>query len=145
LKALLQRVTQAHVNVAGETIAAIGPGLLILLGVGLEDDKAGAGRLAEKIAGLRIFEDGEGKTNLSVLDTGGAALVISQFTLYADTKRGRRPSFTNAARPEVAEPLVEHFVASLEAQGVPVRTGEFGALMEIGLVNHGPMTILLES
>jgi len=145
MKALLQRVSNARVAVDGETIAEIGPGLLVLLGVGHMDTEQIAGRLAEKIALLRIFEDSEGKTNLSVLDTGGAALVVSQFTLYADTSRGRRPSFTDAARPETAEPLVQALVQSLQAQGVPVRTGEFGALMEIALVNHGPMTILLEA
>jgi D-tyrosyl-tRNA(Tyr) deacylase len=145
MKALLQRVTEARVDVAGETIAAIGPGLLVLLGVGPGDDEANAARMAEKVAMLRVFEDDEGKTNLSVLDTGGDALVVSQFTLYADTSRGRRPSFTGAARPAAAEPLVEAFARALRENGVPVQVGEFGAMMEIALVNHGPMTILLET
>jgi D-tyrosyl-tRNA(Tyr) deacylase len=145
VKALLQRVSEAQVRIGGETIAAIGPGLLILLGVGYSDSMEIARKLAEKIATLRIFEDADGKTNLSVLDAGGAALVISQFTLYADTRRGRRPSFTDAAAPELAGPLVDSFTAYLEALGVPVRSGEFGARMEIALVNQGPMTILLES
>jgi D-tyrosyl-tRNA(Tyr) deacylase len=101
--------------------------------------------MAEKVAMLRVFEDDEGKTNLSVLDTGGDALVVSQFTLYADTSRGRRPSFTGAARPAAAEPLVEAFARALRENGVPVQVGEFGAMMEIALVNHGPMTILLET
>lgn len=145
MKALLQRVTRAHVRIDGETIAAIGPGLLILLGVGHADGAETARKLAEKTATLRIFEDAEGKTNLSVLDVGGAALVVSQFTLYADTRRGRRPSFTDAALPESAEPLVRRFADSLGQLGVPVETGSFGARMEIELVNQGPMTILLES
>ena len=120
-------------------------GLLILLGVGHGDTAETADRLAEKTATLRIFEDADGKTNLSVLDTAGSALVISQFTLYADTRRGRRPSFTDAAPPDLAESLVERFAKALESLGLPVQRGEFGARMEIALVNQGPMTVLLES
>lgn len=145
MRALLQRVSQAEVRVNGHAIASIGPGLMILLGVGHGDTAETAGRLAEKTASLRIFEDQDGKTNLSVLDTCGAALVVSQFTLYADTRRGRRPSFTDAAPPDLAAQLVERFAGSLESLGVPVQCGEFGARMEIALVNQGPMTILLES
>ena len=122
MKALLQRVSEAQVRIGGETMAAIGPGLLILLGVGHADSVEIARKLAEKIATLRIFEDADGKTNLSVLDAGGAALVISQFTLYADTRRGRRPSFTDAAAPEHSRPLVDSFAASLEGLGVTVRS-----------------------
>lgn len=144
MRAVLQRVSRAAVSVEGRVIAEIGPGLLILVGAGAGDDESQPGELAEKVANLRIFEDGEGKTNRSVLDVGGAALVVSQFTLYADTRRGRRPSFTDAARPEIAEPLVEQFAAALQAAGVPVRMGQFGAHMEISLVNDGPMTIILE-
>ena len=131
--------------VNGDTIASIGPGLLILLGVGHGDTAEIADRLAEKTASLRIFEDQAGKTNLSMLDTGGAALVVSQFTLYADTRRGRRPSFTDAASPDLAQLLVERFAETLASLGAPVQRGEFGARMEISLINQGPMTILLES
>ncbi len=145
MKALIQRVSDAQIRIGGETIAAIGPGLLILLGVAHTDTVEIARKLADKVATLRIFEDADGKTNLSVLDASGSALVVSQFTLYADTRRGRRPSFTDAAAPEHARPLVDTFAASLATLGVPVRTGEFGARMEITLVNQGPMTILLEA
>ncbi|HUF38882.1 MAG TPA: D-aminoacyl-tRNA deacylase [Anaerolineales bacterium] len=144
MKALLQRVSRAQVSVNGAAIASIGEGLLVLLGVGHADTAEVARRLAEKVATLRVFEDEGGKTNLSVIDTGGAVLVVSQFTLYADTSRGRRPSFTGAALPEQARPLVESFAGALSTLGVPVQSGEFGARMEIALVNDGPMTILLE-
>ena len=144
MKAVIQRVARAAVRVDGTTVGSIGPGLLILLGIGHADEPLQVKDLAEKIAYLRIFEDDQGKTNLSILDVGGSALVVSQFTLYADTRRGRRPSFTDAARPEHAEPLVEAFCRALEAFGLPVEQGVFGAEMEIELVNRGPMTILLE-
>lgn len=145
MKALVQRVTRAAVRVDGEEIARIETGLLILLGVRAgEKDGAGA-RLAERCAGLRIFEDEAGKMNLSVREIGGAALVVPQFTLYADTTRGRRPGFEEAARPEEAEPIWRRFCESLESHGVPASLGRFGASMDVELVNHGPATFLLES
>lgn len=141
----MQRVTRAAVRVEGEEVARIGTGLLILLGV-RAGEKDGAGdRLAERCAGLRIFEDEAGKMNLSVRDVGGAALVVPQFTLYADTSRGRRPGFDAAARPEEAEAAFRRFCASLGALGVPASPGRFGAKMDVELVNHGPATFLLES
>jgi len=132
------------VSVGGETLAEIRRGLVILLGVGHGDGEAEARWLAEKSAGLRIFEDDQGKTNLSVQDIGGEALVVSQFTLYADASKGRRPSFIRAALPQDAEPLVRLFAEHLAAQGVPTRLGEFGAHMLVEIENDGPMTILLE-
>jgi D-tyrosyl-tRNA(Tyr) deacylase len=132
------------VSVAGEEIARIGRGLVILVGVGPQDGEAQAQYLAEKIAALRIFEDPEGKMNLSLLDVGGEAIVVSQFTLYADTEKGRRPSFVKAAPPELAEPLVARFVDLLRAQGVPTQTGRFGAEMQVEIHNDGPVTIWLE-
>ena len=144
MRAVLQRVRSGRVSVAERTLAQIGKGAVILLGIGPEDGEAQARYLAEKIANLRIFEDDEGKLNLSLLDTGGEAIVVSQFTLYADTRKGRRPSFTDAAPPDLASPLVERFAALLEAQGVPTQTGEFGAHMLVEIANDGPVTILLE-
>jgi D-aminoacyl-tRNA deacylase len=144
MRIILQRVTNASVTVDGEVIAAIGRGLLILLGIGHGDGQAGADFLAEKCANLRIFEDGAGKTNLSIQDMGGQALVVSQFTLYADARKGRRPSFTDAADPAIAEPLVRYFTERLTALGIPTRTGAFGANMQVELTNDGPFTILLE-
>ena len=144
MRIILQRVTKASVTVDGEVIAAIGRGLLILLGIGHGDGQAGADFLAEKCANLRIFEDDAGKTNLSILDVKGEALVVSQFTLYADARKGRRPSFTDAAAPEIAEPLVLYFSERLAALGIPTRTGSFGARMLVDLTNDGPFTILLE-
>ncbi len=144
MRAVIQRVRRGQVSIGGQTAAEIGPGLVILLGVGREDGEAEARYLAEKIANLRIFEDSEGKTNLSVLDVGGEALVVSQFTLYADTRKGRRPSFTDAAPPETASPLVDRFGALLAAQGVPTQTGQFGAHMLVAIENDGPMTIWME-
>ncbi|MCW5875170.1 MAG: D-tyrosyl-tRNA(Tyr) deacylase [Anaerolineales bacterium] len=144
MRALVQRVRSGAVSVAGEEIARIGRGLVVLLGVGPQDGEAQARYLAEKIATLRIFEDGEGKMNLSLLDVGGEAIVVSQFTLYADTERGRRPSFVRAAPPEQAEPLVARFAELLRAQGVPVQTGRFGAEMQVEIHNDGPVTILIE-
>ncbi len=144
MRVILQRVSQASVTVEGQVISSIGPGLLILLGVGHGDGEEQAAFLADKIANLRIFEDEAGRINLSVLDVKGAAIVVSQFTLYADTRKGRRPSFTDAALPDVAAPLVERFVELLRAQGVPTQTGQFGAHMDVEIHNSGPVTIWLE-
>jgi D-tyrosyl-tRNA(Tyr) deacylase len=144
MRALLQRVSSASVSVENQTIARIGGGLVILLGVGHGDDHTAAAFLAEKVVNLRIFEDGEGKVNLSLLDVKGEALVVSQFTLYADTRKGRRPSFTDAALPDQARPLVEYFVRLLRDHGVPTQTGEFGAHMVVEIHNDGPVTIYLE-
>ena len=144
MRAILQRVSQASVTVEGQVISSIGPGLLILLGVGHGDGEEHAAFLADKVANLRIFEDEAGKTNLSILDVKGEAIVVSQFTLYADTRKGRRPSFTDAALPGVAAPLVERFVELLRAQGVPTQTGQFGAHMQVEIHNNGPVTIWLE-
>jgi len=144
MRALLQRVSKASVTVEGQTISAIEKGLLILLGVGHGDGEEQAKFLAEKIANLRVFEDAQGKTNLSILDVQGEALVVSQFTLYADARKGRRPSFIDAALPEVAEPLVHRFVEALREQGVPTQTGKFGAHMAVEIHNDGPVTIWLE-
>ena len=130
--------------VDGDVVAECGTGLVILLGVASGDDEAASERLAAKIARLRIFENDEGRFDRSLLDVGGEALAVSQFTLIADTRKGNRPSFTDAARPEVAEPLYERFCAALEAEGVPVAWGVFGARMEVGLVNDGPVTIVLD-
>ena len=132
-------------RVEGEAVGEIGPGLCVLLGVGREDDKPAAGRLASRVARLRIFENDEGKFDRSVLDASGAALVVSQFTLIADTAKGNRPSFSEAAPPELAEPLYERFCAALREVGVPVATGVFGARMRVELVNDGPVTILLDA
>jgi len=144
MRALLQRVSKASVTVEGQTVSAIGKGLLILLGVGHGDGEEQAKFLAEKIAKLRVFEDAQGKTNLSILDVQGEALVVSQFTLYADARKGRRPSFIDAALPEVAEPLVHRFVELLRGQAVPTQTGKFGAHMAVEIHNDGPVTIWLE-
>jgi D-aminoacyl-tRNA deacylase len=144
MRALIQRVKSGKVSVDERTVAEIGHGLVILLGIAPEDDEQKAGFLAEKIASLRIFEDKEGKFNLSILDKGGAALVVSQFTLYADTRKGRRPSFTQAAPPELAAPLVEKFADLLRQQGIPTQTGVFGAHMLVWIENDGPVTIWLE-
>ena len=144
MRALLQRVSGASVTVDNKVISQIGKGLVVLLGIGHGDGEEQAAFLAEKIANLRIFEDEQGKTNLSVLDVGGEAIVVSQFTLYADTRKGRRPSFIDAALPEVAEPLVERFVERLRGHGVPAQTGQFGAHMLVEIHNDGPVTIWLE-
>ncbi len=145
MRALLQRVARGEVRVEGEIVGAIGKGLVILLGVGPEDTETTADELARRTAELRIFRDAEGRTNRSLLETGGAALVVSQFTLYADTRRGRRPGFTTAGSPELAERLWRRFAAALEALGVRVATGRFGREMEVELVNDGPFTIWLDS
>jgi D-tyrosyl-tRNA(Tyr) deacylase len=143
VRAVVQRVSEARVTVAGETVGAIGPGLLVLLGVGHDDDEAAVEHLAGKIARLRIFEDDAGHMNRSVLDTGGAVLAVSQFTLLADTRKGNRPSFMAAAPPERAEPLYETFVEALRTLGLEVATGRFGQSMEVALVNSGPVTIVM--
>ena len=145
MRAVVQRVSSAHVHVDGKEIGAIERGLLVFLGVTHGDTEADARYLAEKIAGLRIFEDADEKMNLSVQDVGGAVLSVSQFTLYGDCRRGRRPSFTEAARPEQGEALYEAFNAALRDQGLAVATGQFQAHMEVGLVNDGPVTMLLDS
>lgn len=145
MRAVIQRVSRAEVRVAGVLVGAIGSGLLVLLGIGQEDGADEARFLAEKTVHLRIFSDAEGKFNLSVLDIGGSVLVVSQFTLFADTRRGRRPSFTGASPPENAAPLVERFMEEVRASSVPVAGGRFGAHMEVELVNDGPVTILLDS
>ena len=144
MRALLQRVSSGKVSVNDQTLAQIGSGLVILLGIGHGDSEEQAVYLAEKIANLRIFEDEAGKTNLSILDVGGEAIVVSQFTLYADTRKGRRPSFINAADPEVAAPLVKRFAELLRGHGVPTQTGQFGAHMLVEIDNDGPVTIWLE-
>lgn len=145
MRALLQRVSRAEVRVEGGTVGRIGRGLVVLLGVGREDAEAEARLLARKVARLRIFEDEEGRMNESVADVGGAALVVSQFTLYADARRGNRPGFTDAAPPAEADALYGRFVEALAGHGVPVETGTFRADMEVDLVNDGPVTIWLDT
>ena len=146
MRAVIQRVREGRVLVEGETIGEIEHGLVILLGAGHGDGQAEADRLADKIATLRIFPDAEGKTNLSVLDVEGGALVISQFTLYADCRKGRRPSFTRAGKPDIAEPLVDHFAERLRQAGIRrVETGEFGGSMMVEIHNDGPFTIFLDT
>jgi len=146
MRVLLQRVSEGDVTVEGETIGRIGPGLVLLVGVSASDDEAVIDRMAEKVATLRIFNDEAGKFNHSLLDVGGEALVVSQFTLYADARKGRRPSFTDAARPERACPLCDRFTTQLRAMGVrQVATGSFGAMMHVEIHNDGPVTIWLDS
>jgi len=144
MRALVQRVRQGSVTIADRRVAEIGRGLVILLAMGPQDDEQKAALLARKIALLRIFEDEQGKMNLSILDVQGSAIVVSQFTLYADTRKGNRPSFTDAALPAQASPLVDRFVDYLKEQGVPTQTGEFGAHMLVDIENDGPVTIWLE-
>jgi len=144
MRALLQRVGSGKVTVEDRIIAQIGRGLVILLGIGQEDGEEQAAYLAEKIANLRIFEDEAGKTNLSVLDIKGEAIVVSQFTLYADTRKGRRPSFIYAGDPKMAAPLVDRFAEFLRGHGIPTQTGQFGAHMLVEINNDGPVTIWLE-
>jgi D-aminoacyl-tRNA deacylase len=145
MKAVVQRVAEARVTVGQRCTGAIGPGLLVLLGVAREDSPADADFLCEKILNLRIFEDEAGKMNRSLLDTGGRLLVVSQFTLLGDSRKGRRPSFIQAAEPETARRLYEYFVEKTRHRGVGVETGEFGAMMAVSLVNDGPVTLILES
>ena len=145
MRAVLQRVNYGQVLVDGQTIASIKHGLVILLGIGPDDNIEKTSILAKKIAQLRIFEDDQGKMNLSLLDVGGEAIVVSQFTLYADTRKGNRPSFVNAAPPGQARPVVDKFIQELQQMGVPTQSGEFGAHMLVGLENDGPVTILLEA
>ena len=144
MKAVIQRVSRSSVTVAGKVVSQIGQGLLILLGIGPADTMGVMDQMVQKIVQLRIFEDEEEKMNLSLLDVKGEALVVSQFTLYADTSRGRRPSFINAAKPDLAEPLVTSFAQQMASLGVPTQMGVFGARMEVELVNDGPVTIVLE-
>ena len=145
MRALIQRVSHASVTVDGKVAGQIGHGLLVLLGVGQDDSEVQVKALADKIVYLRIFGDDEGKMNRSLLDIGGQVLVVSQFTLYADMRRGRRPSFTNAAPPSLAEPLVERFKAAIAAYGLTVADGIFGAMMQVELCNDGPVTIWIDS
>jgi len=145
MRAVVQRVSRAQVTVNGEIAGKIGRGLLVLLGVGRDDGEADATYLAEKIAGLRVFEDAEGKMNRSVQDVGGSVLAVSQFTLYGDVRRGKRPSFDAAAPPEKARQLYEFFVEQIRAAGLPCETGRFQEMMKVELVNEGPVTILLDS
>jgi D-tyrosyl-tRNA(Tyr) deacylase len=145
MRAVVQRVSRCRVTVEGEVSGEIGAGLLVLLGVSKTDGESAADYLVEKIIGLRIFEDPEGRMNLSVKEAGGAVLVVSQFTLYGDVRRGRRPSFDAAARPEEARRLYEYFVARVRTAGLRCETGQFQAMMEVELVNSGPVTILLDS
>jgi D-aminoacyl-tRNA deacylase len=145
VRAVVQRVTEARVRVDDQIVGEIGPGLCVLLGVALGDDEAQAERLARKVARLRIFENEEGKFDRSALDSGGSALVVSQFTLIADTEKGNRPSFTEAAAPEEAERLYELFCSALRRLALPVATGTFGARMQVELVNQGPVTLTLDA
>jgi D-aminoacyl-tRNA deacylase len=145
MRAVVQRVSSARVRVAGATVGEIGEGLLVLLSVGIDDDERDAHALAEKVVGLRIFPDGQGLMNRSLGETGGAVLLVSQFTLHGDARRGRRPSFVNAAKEPRARELYELTGRALEANGVPTAFGEFGARMEVELVNSGPVTILLDT
>lgn len=145
MRAVLQRVSQARVAVGDRTVGKIGPGFVVLLGVAPADTDAEARKMAERVAHLRVFADDAGKMNRSLLDTGGGALVVSQFTLYGDARKGRRPSFVGAAQGPEAERLYDAFVDALRALGVPCETGEFGAMMQVSLVNDGPVTILLDS
>jgi D-tyrosyl-tRNA(Tyr) deacylase len=145
MRAIVQRVREASVTVEGRRIAAIGVGLMVLLGAGHADSTGDAEWLADKLVHLRIFDNDDGKFDRSVLEIGGGVLLVSQFTLYADTRKGRRPSFTDAARPEQAAPLCESVAARLRHHGLPVATGQFGAHMQVALVNDGPVTLWLDS
>lgn len=145
MRLVVQRVTRAAVRVAGETVGEIGPGALVLAGIGATDTELLVDRMADKLVGLRYFDDADGRTNRAIADAGGALLVVSQFTLYADVRRGRRPGFTDAALPERAVPLLDRFVERLRAAGLDVETGRFGAVMAVELVNDGPFTLVLDS
>jgi D-tyrosyl-tRNA(Tyr) deacylase len=145
VRALLQRTTGARVRVGDEIVGEIGAGIVVLLGVGPDDDEATTDALARRVTELRVFDDAAGRTNLSLVDVGGAVLVVSQFTLFADTRRGRRPGFTGAAAPDLAERLYLRFAEALERLGIEVATGRFGAVMAVELVNDGPFTIALDT
>jgi D-tyrosyl-tRNA(Tyr) deacylase len=145
MRLVVQRVTRAAVRIDGAEVARIGPGALVLCGIAAGDTPELVDRMATKLAGLRYFEDADGRTNLSIADAGGELLVVSQFTLYADVRRGRRPGFSDAAMPDLAEPLVDRFVAQLREAGQRVATGRFGAEMHVELVNDGPFTLVLDS
>ncbi len=145
MKAVVQRVKNSSVSVNGETVGQINKGLMVLLGVARDDNEEDARYLSEKISGLRIFEDDDGKMNLSLIDTGGEILVVSQFTLIGDCRKGRRPSYAGAARPEPANRLYEYFVSLLKQKGIKTETGRFQAMMEVSLVNDGPVTLIVES
>jgi D-aminoacyl-tRNA deacylase len=145
MRAVVQRVSRAAVTVDGEVVGALGTGLLVLLGVAPSDTDAEARWLADKVVGLRIFPDSDGKMNRDVSEAAGGVLVVSQFTLYGDCRKGRRPSFVGAAPPELAEPLYEAFVSAVRATGVPAATGRFGAMMQVELVNDGPVTLLVDT
>jgi D-tyrosyl-tRNA(Tyr) deacylase len=145
MRAVLQRVSRARVVVGDEVLGDVGRGLLVLLGVAPDDTEADGRWLADKVVGLRIFADDDGKMNRSVLDVGGSVLIVSQFTLHGDCRKGRRPSFLGAAPPEIAVPRYEAFVNAVRAQGVPTATGRFGALMQVELVNDGPVTLILDT
>lgn len=145
MRLVVQRVSRAAVRIGGATVGEIGRGAVVLAGIGATDDDAVVDRMAAKLAGLRYFADDGGRTNLTMADDGGSFLVVSQFTLHADVRRGRRPGFTDAAPPQVAEPLIDRFVEGLRGQGHRVETGRFGAMMEVELVNDGPFTLLLDS
>ncbi|WP_082034029.1 D-aminoacyl-tRNA deacylase [Cohnella kolymensis] len=145
MKVVVQRVSEARVTVNGELAGQIGAGLMLLVGIGQEDGEKDTVWMADKLSGLRIFEDNEGKMNLSVQETGGAVLSVSQFTLYGDCRKGRRPNFMGAARPEHAERLYEHFNEQLRARGLQVQTGRFGAMMDVAIVNDGPVTLIVDT
>ena len=145
MRVVIQRVKEAGVKVNGKTVGEIGKGFLLLLGVGRDDSEADVNDLVDKILGLRVFEDGNGKMNLNITETGGEVLVVSQFTLFGDCRKGRRPSFDQAAPPELAENLYTRFVENLKEKGIRVKTGKFGEIMEVHLTNSGPVTLLLDS
>jgi D-tyrosyl-tRNA(Tyr) deacylase len=145
MRAILQWVSEARVKIEGETVGEIGRGLLVLLGVAKSDTVEQARWLADKIVSLRIFNDAEGKMNLDLAEVSGAVLVVSQFTLYGDCSKGRRPSFIDAAPPELAIPLYEAFINAIKAHGIPTATGRFGAMMQVELINDGPVTLILDS
>jgi D-aminoacyl-tRNA deacylase len=145
MRAVVQRVTEASISVDGVELGRIGKGFMVLLGVGAGDSEIEAQYVADKVAKLRVFEDNEGKMNLSLLEVGGAVLAISQFTLYGDVRKGNRPGFTDASPPDRAEQLYEFFIAAMKRRGINVEKGQFGAMMKVHLINNGPVTILLDS
>jgi D-tyrosyl-tRNA(Tyr) deacylase len=145
MRLVVQRVTQASVRIDGAVVGEIGPGAVVLAGIGHDDTPEIVDRMADKLSSLRYFEDADGRTNLAVADAGGALLVVSQFTLYADVRRGRRPGFTDAAQPDLAVPMLDRFVGRLRSAGVEIATGRFGAAMTVELVNEGPFTLVLDS